>query len=375
MSEFDQIKAYYGQDYIEARDRLLASNDFLNVLKKVAGENYEMGVEMLRNSTSYKEIHVFIFKLLQENITKRTDGFTCSGTDSIGSNDAHLYITNHRDILMDPAFMQFILDKKNIQGTEIAIGDNLLIYKWIEDLVRINRSFTVKRDVGIREAIIESKRLSSYIRHQVTQTGHSVWLAQTEGRTKDGNDATQTGLLKMVNLSSQGDIIDAYKELEIIPVALSYEYNPCSAYFAYESFMKANESGFKKSPGDDIANMAKGFLGYKGRVHFGFGTPLNTVIDQFRSLKNNKEKILAIKEFIDQEIYKNYALQECNYIAYDMKHKTDKFSSKYKQIDIEKFYSVLEKQKEEYDIDYEFLKEYYINMNSMPLENYLATNK
>jgi hypothetical protein len=374
MDTFDDIKSFLDHEFVEARDRIKNDPAFLQVLKAASGEKYEKGVKYINESENYRKLHEFIFNdLLEDNIAERTDGYSCSGVESIVPNDPHLYITNHRDILLDPAFMQFVMYRNGKQGTEIAIGDNLMIMPWIKDLVRINRSFIVKRDVGIRQAIIESKRLSTYIRQRMLENKHSIWLAQTEGRTKNGNDATQTGLLKMVNLSGGADIIDSFKELNIIPGAFSYEYNPCTAYFAYEAYMKSKDPNFKKSPKDDMANMGKGFMGYKGRVHFGFGKELNSVIDNFRDLKNNKEKILAIKDFIDTEIYKNYKLRECNYIAYDLKHKTNKFADQYNQEAVDKFYEVINKQKDQYPIDYDYLIDYYINMNSNPLENYLKT--
>ena len=236
---------------------------------------------------------------------------------AIRSYYAYLFISNHRDIILDSAILNYIQVAAGMNTTEIAIGNNLLVYDWIEHIVKLNGAFVVKRNLPARELLTASKSLSAYIRKTITEDNVSVWIAQREGRTKNGCDQTQQALLKMLNLSNCADFASGFRELQIVPLSISYEREPCGISKVEEIYKKERE-GYVKTQSDDLKSMAFGLTRPKGRVHFAFGEPIDARLDEIAKCENQQESIQKLAEQIDACIYRNYKLWPYNYLAADM---------------------------------------------------------
>jgi len=221
---FDEIRPFNNDELQGAIASLLADERFMRLVNYLFPEK-QIKEQMLYVFSTIDNIDDFQSKIilpLLDNIKRTTtNGVTISTMDQFKRADNYLFISNHRDIILDPAFINMLMAQNGFRTTEIAIGDNLLIYDWITTLVRINRSFVVKRNLGLREQLTASKELSAYIRHTLTRKGESVWIAQREGRSKDGNDVTQPAILKMLNMSNDGSLLEGFYELNIVPMAIS----------------------------------------------------------------------------------------------------------------------------------------------------------
>ena len=240
-----------------------------------------------------------------------------TGTEHISQVGAYTYISNHRDIILDSAFLNVLLADAGAVFPEIAIGDNLMIYPWVETLVKLNGSFLVRRNLQGREVLLAAKLLSEYM-HEAVGEGKSLWIAQREGRAKDSSDETQPALLKMLSLGSgQREAVAALTPLNIVPVTCSYEYDPCDYLKAQEMQLKRDVEGFKKSPADDGINMRTGIFGWKGEVSFHIGRPLNELIASRSETAEHYSTPEAIALLIDSEIHSHYKLYPINYIALD----------------------------------------------------------
>lgn len=312
-------------------------------------------------------------------IARRTaSSVESSGWENFNDGKAHLVISNHRDIVLDAGILNILLNDKGLNTTEIAIGDNLLIHPWIEKLVRLNKSFIVRRGVSVRQMLEVSSHMSEYIHHTISDKNESVWLAQREGRAKDSNDKTQESLLKMLALSPKtGHFIEHIKELNIVPLAISYEYDPCDYLKAMEFQLKRDNPEYKKTQIDDLRNMEIGLLGFKGNIHFRFCKEINNQLDNISTL-DKKEQATAVAHIIDKEIHSNYELFPCNYIAYDILEQNGRFKSKYTGEQAGEFCKYLKKQIEKIKMenkDEDYLLNKLLEMYSNTLRNYLvATN-
>lgn len=340
MTDFKEIRPYRNGEVAKAAIELASDEDFQEVLLKFYPneESRALALAQLKQIKSIEELQQKLVVPALANIQKQTtDGLTFSAMEQFSKEDNYLFISNHRDIILDPAFLNVIMLQNGFRSTEVAIGNNLLIYNWIKYIARLNRCFIVKRNLGIREQLTASKELSSYIRHTITKNEESVWIAQREGRTKNGNDKMQPALLKMLLMSSKKPIDKAIKELKIVPMAISYEIEPCVISKVEELLNKRHNPDFVKSQGDDLRSMANGMMNPKGRVHFGFGNPVNWKIDELCAGKDKNEVIQSVVEYIDKRIYYNYKLWPNNYMAYDLLHNTKKYTDKYTKEQLEKF--------------------------------------
>ena len=304
-----------------------------------------------------------------------THSLTISGGERI-SKDACMFISNHRDIVLDAAFLNVLLYDIGHGMTQIAIGDNLLIHPWIKPVFRLNNSFFVKRNLPVRQKLEESKLLSAYIHHTIKETNESVWLAQREGRAKDANDTTQTGVLKMLTMGCELDILANLMSLNIVPIAITYEYDPCDYLKAQEFQLKRDNPDFAKSKRDDLLNMEIGILQNKGRVHFTICNPINPTLQALPHHTNKNDLIADIASVIDREIYAHYRFYPCNYIAYDLLHHSNRFESNYTDKELQEFEVYLQRQIGKIEIpnrDEPYLRNKMLEMYSNPLINNLQT--
>jgi len=318
--EFDEIRPYSPEELPKIFEELLSDSDFIEVIKKVLPDTpIEALANILRNCKTNLDVQKNIFYgLLHDIIKKCSDGFSFDSSQIADKNKGYTFISNHRDIVLDSGFLSVgLIDNGFPTTVEIAIGDNLLIYPWIKKLVRVNKAFIVQRALSMRQMLEASARMSRYIHFAVTQKQENIWIAQREGRAKDSNDRTQDSVLKMLAMGGNGDVIDSLKELNIVPLSLSYEYDPCDFLKAQEMQLKRDVEGFKKSQQDDLVNMQTGIFGYKGRIHFQTGPCINNELEALRGLPK-VEIFTKVSEIIDRYIHRNYRMYPANYIACDM---------------------------------------------------------
>lgn len=378
-AEFDEIRPYEAGEMQQAFHDLLNDRQFSLVLKGFAPwlpkalRNGLLKLAFTGIKTPLDFQKRFMKPVVKWIIRKHTDGCTFDDsklyTLNFTQNNRYTFVSNHRDIVLDSAFLDVMLvDAGHPTTVEIGIGDNLLIYPWIKRLVRMNKAFTVRRGLTAHEMMRSSQLMSRYIHYAVTQKKENIWIAQREGRAKDSSDQTQDAVLKM--LAMGGDL----RELNIVPLTISYEFDPCDYLKAQEMQQKRDNPAFKKSRQDDLDNMKTGIFGYKGRVHYHCAAPINTWIDELSDLPK-KEFYETLSHRLDCELHQHYRLYPCNYIALDMleNSKASNDSSHYIAADVERFEKYLAGQLAKIELpnkDEAFLRERMLTMYANPLRNY-----
>ena len=372
---FEEIRPYRDEEVPGVMQELTQDADFLNLCSYFyPDQSQEEIAARLRAMTTNLEFQSgVVYPAMQGVLAKTTSGFTSSGFDQLDPKQSYLFISNHRDIILDPALLNYTLYEHYSSTTEIAIGNNLLAAPWIEKLVKLNKSFIVHRNVQGRQSLVVSQRLSNYIRHSITGNHSSVWIAQKEGRTKDGNDKTQPSLLKMLYMSGEGPILDELEALNIVPVSLSYEYDPCDVMKLWElqpEFAEVTEEEDRKG---DIQNMIMGIQGWKGHIHFAAGTPIHSELEPLRGIKNKNEQLQALASIIDQQIYQNYQLFPCNFIAYDRMHGQTFYADeqRYDAADVDEFDQYLAEREASATRPVSNIRESLLKMYAYPVENQL----
>ena len=378
LSEFDEIRPYEPEEMKQAFEDLLNDRQF-NVIIKGFAPWLPKGIRNGLLRLTFKGVKTpldfqkrFMKPIVKYIIRKHTDG--CTFDDKVISaytkpDSRYTFVSNHRDIVLDSAFLDVKLVENGYPTTvEIGIGDNLLIYPWIKRLVRMNKAFTVRRGLSLRETLAASQLMSRYIHFAVTQKKENIWIAQREGRAKDSDDRTQEAVLKM--LAMGGDL----QELNIVPLTISYEYDPCDYLKAQEFQQKRDNPAFKKSRQDDLDNMKTGIFGYKGRVVYRTAAPVNTWIGELKDLPKT-DYYKAVAERMDQEIHRGYELFPCNYIALDELNGNTANAAHYTEADKQRFETYLAGQIAKITLDNKdeaFLRERMLTMYANPLINYQA---
>ena len=375
--EFDDIRPFYDREFHDKMKILVKEPKFEHAVRYVLRDvNYEEFCQQLLALDNKRDFQLLIMRAFLEGLTQQTTrGLTGSNFEQLEQTRSYTFMSNHRDIVLDASFLNLLLIRQGLQTSEVAIGNNLLIFDWISDLVRLNKSFIVKRDVGVRHMLDAARQLSGYIHFAVTQKHESVWIAQREGRAKDSDDRTQESLIKMLGIAGGGDLIDNLKEINLVPVSISYEYDPCDYLKAYEFLLKRDNPEFKKSQQDDLHSMEMGLLGNKGHVHFQISPCINDELDKLSSIEEKSEIISHIPKLIDKAIHSNYRLYPGNYVAYDILHGTNRFTDHYTAEEKQTFTNYLDSQlaklPEVGNKDHEFLQERILTMYSNPLKNQL----
>lgn len=379
-AEFNDIRPYTPEELPQICEELLADKDFQTVIQSVMpGVPMEMIAAQLRQCKTNLDVQkAFFHKLLHDIMQQYSDGFDLDASSLPDKQKSYTFISNHRDIVLDPGFLSVgLLDNGFPNTVEIAIGDNLLIYPWIKKLVRVNKAFIVQRALSMRQMLESSARMSRYIHFAVTQKKENVWIAQREGRAKDSNDRTQESVLKMLAMGGEGDIVDRLKELNLVPVALSYEYDPCDFLKAKEMQQKRDSENFKKSQADDLTNMQTGIFGYKGRVHFQTAPCLNEELETLRGLPKT-EIFNRLATLIDRHIHRSYRMYPGNYVACDLLNDTDTFGGKYTSEEKQRFETYLQQKLDLIQLpnkDEAFLRRCILQMYANPAINYLKATE
>lgn len=379
--DFSDIAPYDDSVFKEKMETLVKDPGFLHAVNyTMPKEDVPLLIEdLLKIDNKYDFQHQVMFPFLEMLAKTTTAGISLGGVKYYNPALNYVFITNHRDIVLDASFLNLAFMRRGIPTSEVAIGNNLLVFDWINDLVRLNKSFIVKRNTGLREGLLAAKKLSAYIHKAILEKHESVWIAQREGRAKDSSDHTQEALVKMLALGGEGSFTERLKEINLMPVSISYEYDPNDYLKAKEFLLKRRNPNFKKSQRDDLFSMETGLLQFKGKVHFQLTPRINTKLDQIGDLPDNNTAAKYVGCLIDQAIHRSYEIFPINYIAFDILHKTSRFKEKYteeQRVETENYFN---SQLDKIDIDdvtseeRAYMMEMMLVMYANPLKNKLKT--
>jgi 1-acyl-sn-glycerol-3-phosphate acyltransferase len=375
MSKFDAIRPFYDSEVNNALKSSL-NHPMMKALMDFTfpGEEDEVWKAKLTETHSIRDFQCnFIYKSVQKVLEKSSDGLSTSGFEKLDTNTSYLFISNHRDIILDTSLLNLALFDHGLVMTASAIGDNLVKKTFLLLLSKLNRNFVVQRGLSPRELLGSSKNLSEYIAQLLLHENRSVWIAQREGRTKDGNDATNSAVLKMLSMGSdENDIMNYFKKIKIVPVSLSYEYDPTDALKMPQLLAEAKQEIYIKEKNEDFITLLSGIIGQKKRIHIHVGDILDSEIDGISALEQNPNKqIQLLTQKVDDSILKSYKLWPTNYIAYDMLHNTNQFEKEYTIEEKQLFQRRLELR---IDDNSTVLKEGFLAMYANPVVNKLKYN-
>jgi len=371
-NEFDEIRPYTDEEAVEALGRV-SKHPMLPIISKYLFPKYPVSKlsKMLKDVSSVEEFQdKVMIGVVTAIIGKTSEGFTFSGVRNLSKDRRYLLVSNHRDIVLDPALIQYALFENGLPFSEICVGNNLISSQLIEDLMRSNRMITVIRGISARELYLCSKRLSSYIRHSITTGSSSVWIAQREGRTKNGLDTTEQGLLKMFDMSGEKGFVENFKELNIVPLSISYEYEPCDFRKAREILIKQLEGKYVKKPKEDLHSILTGIRQMKGHINLSFGEPLTEEEITEASKCTGNDRYQAIRHLMDARIREGYKLYKTNYMAWDLLHDEHKYLGvKYLSEDLDAFVRYIDHQlrKAERNLPKDELRKIFLGIYANPV--------
>lgn len=378
-AEFENMRSFQDSEVRGAIKTLLNDPSFVKIVRKMVKgvPIWALKLYTMRFNTVNGFQTGMIYPILKKILRTATTGFSADFDALPKGREDFIYLSNHRDIVLDSAFLDYVLLLDNKYSVEIGIGNNLLIHPWIETLVRLNRSFVVNRSATAAELLESSQQLSRYIRFVIEDQKRPVWLAQREGRAKDSNDRTQKSVLKMLAMSGPDDmsISQRLQSLHICPLTISYEYDPCDWLKAAEFQMKRDNPGFKKSKQDDLTNMKTGIWGYKGHMHYQVAQPIDNEIAALDESVPRNQFLDQVAAIIDKHIFKGYRIYPCNRIALDMLNGDNSQSAYYTEQDKKEFQEYLDGQLGKIKIpnpDWEYLKERILTMYANPRINQLS---
>lgn len=370
LSEFSNISPYTDEEAAEALSKLadypvvgIASQHFF------PDQSPDFLKNLLKTIRTVDEFQVLVMSKLVEWVLQYTaHNFSYDGISNIDKDKKFLALSNHRDIMLDPAITQLVLWRNGIPLTEIAVGDNLITNQAIEYLIRSNRMIKVMRGISARELYLSSQMLSKYIRLNITEQRSSIWLAQRQGRTKNGYDITEQGLLKMLDMSGQADFKSNFEELNIIPMSISYEYEPCDILKAREVVISRKHK-YVKAEGEDFKSIMTGIMEQKGSIHLNIGTPLTSDEIEYASQCDKNDRYQWIRHAVDIRVIEGYRLWKNNYIAYDILHQSFKYSHEYTPADMEQFIDYMQKKLDsvEPEINREDLRRIFLDIYANPV--------
>lgn len=370
---FEELRPFYDSEAAEVMSRMAKDQMYHQLVSYLwPGITKEEAIAKAHNTKSIYDFQTGYMSYAIWSIVKNSSaGLSWSGIEHLDKDTPYLYIANHRDILLDSALLQIILEKENFATSEITFGSNLMDTGFITDFGRMNRMFTVKREGTAKELYDISRQLSAYIRHTLLDKNASVWIAQRNGRTKDGNDQTQTGLLKMLGLSGGKDFVQCFSKLNIVPLTISYEYEPCDFLKAQELYLSSLHSKYVKAQGEDLNSIVTGIKLPKGKIHLSFGKPIKEELIEINKLINDNEKIKSLTALIDKRIYNDYKLNAVNYIAYDLSRNTNVFETNYSKSEKDNFQKYIDEKIASLSGEPDVLKNIFIKMYAAPVENKL----
>lgn len=375
--QFDPIRPFEPDELPDVFDRLLQNEQFSSVLAylypDVPKEALAAKMHACKDNLDFQK--TFCYGFLVQLLARLSKGCDID-IASLDTDSRYTFISNHRDIVLDSALLDKLLIDAGFNTTcEIAIGDNLLKLPWVKDLVRVNKSFIVERALSMREMLMASKRLSEYMHFVIAEKNDNVWIAQREGRAKDSNDRTQEAILKMMVMGGEGSIIDRLKQLHLVPLAISYEYDPCDYLKAAELQARRDNPGWQKGPMDDVTSMQTGIMGYKGHIHYQCADCIDSYLDTIPADTPKTELFRLIADHIDRQIFAGYRLYPNNYVALDLLHGDSAHASHYTAEDKAQFEAYLKGQLDKIEMegkDDAYLREQMLKMYANPAINQMG---
>ncbi len=369
--DFNEIRSYTDNEVPKVMKNLSKEKMFINLIMQFVPSLTIRQIKEKLNSinTIFDFQTQILYPIIQSILKRSSSGMTFEGLENVEHDKPYLFISNHRDIILDPSLLNLILFENKYETSQVAIGNNLLIYSWIKDMLKLAKSFIVKRNSTFSQVYDQSALLSSYIRHMLIDKKSSVWISQREGRTKDGDDKTQVTVLKMLAMSFDKSLAEGFSDLNIIPVSISYEYEPCDILKAVEIQSKLTNRFFFKTPKDDLKSMLTGILGQKGHIHFSFGKPLKEELLSLDKIETKNEQLKHLATIIDEQIYKNYKLWTVNYIAYDVLNNSNTFTEHYTPDDKAAYINYIDRKLAKSKGDKNLLENFLIGMYANPVKN------
>lgn len=374
LKPFDAIRPFEPEELPEVFERLLGNAQFAQVVAYVFKDvPFDMLAQKMRACKTNLDFQVaFCYPFIKGLLQKASLGCDIN-VDAIDMEKRYTFVSNHRDIVLDSALLDVLLVDAGCKTTcEIAIGDNLLSLPWVKDLVRINKSFIVERSVSLRQMLLSSKRLSEYMHLVIAQKHDNVWIAQREGRAKDSNDRTQESIIKMMVMGGEGSLVERLKGLHIVPLAISYEYDPCDFLKAQEFQLKRDIADWKKGPMDDVVSMQTGIMGYKGHIHYDAAPCIDAWLDTLDPDMPKADFFKAVATHIDEEVFRRYRLYPSNYVALDELEGTTAHADRYTAEQKAQFDGYIAQQMAKIqlpDKDEAFLRERLLTMYANPARN------
>lgn len=375
--QFDPIRPFEPDELPDVFDRLLQNEQFSSVLAyfypDVPKEALAAKMHACKDNLDFQK--TFCYGFLVQLLARLSKGCDID-IASLDTDSRYTFISNHRDIVLDSALLDKLLIDAGFNTTcEIAIGDNLLKLPWVKDLVRVNKSFIVERALSMREMLMASKRLSEYMHFVIAEKNDNVWIAQREGRAKDSNDRTQEAILKMMVMGGEGSIIDRLKQLHLVPLAISYEYDPCDYLKAAELQARRDNPSWQKGPMDDVTSMQTGIMGYKGYIHYQCADCIDSYLDTIPADTPKTELFRLIADHIDRQIFAGYRLYPNNYVALDLLHGDSAHADHYTAEDKAQFEAYLKGQLDKIEMegkDDAYLREQMFKMYANPAINQMG---
>lgn len=375
--QFDPIRPFEPDELPDVFDRLLQNKQFSSVLAylypDVPKEALAAKMHACKDNLDFQK--TFCYGFLVQLLARLSKGCDID-IASLDTDSRYTFISNHRDIVLDSALLDKLLIDAGFNTTcEIAIGDNLLKLPWVKDLVRVNKSFIVERALSMREMLMASKRLSEYMHFVIAEKNDNVWIAQREGRAKDSNDRTQEAILKMMVMGGEGSIIDRLKQLHLVPLAISYEYDPCDYLKAAELQARRDNPSWQKGPMDDVTSMQTGIMGYKGYIHYQCADCIDSYLDTIPADTPKTELFRLIADHIDRQIFAGYRLYPNNYVALDLLHGDSAHADHYTAEDKAQFEAYLKGQLGKIEMegkDDAYLREQMLKMYANPAINQMG---
>ena len=375
--QFDPIRPFEPDELPDVFDRLLQNEQFSSVLAylypDVPKEALAAKMHACKDNLDFQK--TFCYGFLVQLLARLSKGCDIN-IASLDTDSRYTFISNHRDIVLDSALLDKLLIDAGFNTTcEIAIGDNLLKLPWVKDLVRVNKSFIVERALSMREMLMASKRLSEYMHFVIAEKNDNIWIAQREGRAKDSNDRTQEAILKMMVMGGEGSIIDRLKQLHLVPLAISYEYDPCDYLKAAELQARRDNPCWQKGPMDDVTSMQTGIMGYKGYIHYQCADCIDSYLDTIPADTPKTELFRLIADHIDRQIFAGYRLYPNNYVALDLLHGDSAHADHYTAEDKAQFEAYLKGQLDKIEMegkDDAYLREQMLKMYANPAINQMG---
>lgn len=367
--DFDAIRPYFDHEIPLALERIVSDPMFQQLMNYLFPKEVheELKLKLLESNTTNEFQKYFMTPVIKSILKKTSVGLEACGIENLDHKKGYIYIANHRDIILDSAILGISLVEHGVETSHITWGNNLMISPFIVDVGKANRMITVFRDGSPKEMLKNSQRLSAYIRHLIVDKNKSVWIAQRKGRSKDGFDLTDDSVLKMLSLSGPDDVIDSLRELNIVPVTISYEWEPCDRMKVREMYISQNGNGYVKDKNEDLFSIIGGVVSEKGRIHLEVGSPINNLLETLDTNRRPNEIIHDISGILDKIIHANYKLWPSNYLAYDLLENTKIFEKKYNQQVKDKLNERMLKTFETVNGDFDKAREMFLKLYANPV--------